>query len=279
MHSRSRLAAAMILLAAGTATAQPSTDLGAYALFAETKLKAKAITLPSGGGLGVNAAGGKLAVSRSLDAPLSHVVADRVRLPRDPAATSVAGVFANRVSRGAGPAPVPFVPPVVPSLADACSFLAAAPPCDPGNPITVSGGAVAPGVYGTLRVARAETYPGNELGGSIRLQGSYAFCSIEVERAGRLYFTGPSTVVVHGDIRSGKKAFWGPENPGVDPGDLAVFVGGRRVKFGPESQTAIALCAPAASLVLLGSTHAGRYAAYKIKTRELTLDAAVVGWP
>src|SRR5262245_22661590 len=160
--------------------------LDRYALFASEVLRLRGLRA-LGGDLGVNA--GTLAASRGLDAASSQVVAATVRTHDDVRCLALRTNAA--VSTGpACPLAGSVGGAIISDLPAACGYPTSFPACDPAGRVVVAPGTtrvLAPGVYGEVVVAGAETDAGTlTLAG-----GTYVFCGLRVGRNGRITADAP----------------------------------------------------------------------------------------
>lgn len=255
----------------GRATAQPSTNIDDYALFAEANLKTKGLTLACGS-IGVNADGGKLLAPRYLTAP-EQVVSDVVKLGED---VSIGALYTNLLL-GPNPQPAtPWTPPILADLAQACGFPQPFPACNPANPVLVAAGTttpLAPGVYGDVTVKGGFDEFGVPMPGVLELTGgSYAFCGVKLGKFAEVRFLAPATVHVATNLRMQATNVWGSATgAGVDPDEIVVYVAGAKVHYSRGSEVAARLCAPSAKCRLTkAGAHAGAVYCDSVRTEEIT---------
>lgn len=270
MRTTTWIAVAALALGASQAVAQPSTDLDDYVLFANSGLKTKGLTIPSGGDVGVNRMNARLVAPRFLVAPSSNVASDRVRLSLEPANTPIGQLYANVVERAAVPATA-FTVPIIANLPAACGFPAPFPACDGGNDVKVTLGgttALPPGVYGSVRVTGAQG-----IAATLELAGAYTFCDLKVGRGSEVVFTGPTTLNVAGNVILGPDGYLGPELlSGLGASDVQLYVVGPKVRFSRGTDVTAHLCAPTAKLQMTqGGNHEGSFVADLIRTEEVSL--------
>ena len=245
------LAVFALLSIAAPVWAQPSQDLGSYALFALSQIRSKGLMVASGN-VGVNNARGILFASRALEAPTSDVAASIVRIFPTSECDDLFAEIVSRSGPGCGNATT-FTPPIIADVPAACGFPAPFPACG-GNTVTVRTGenrTLPPGTYGAVAVKG-----GGGNSGTLVLQGGdYVFCSLELGRAADLLFAGAARVQVTGDVTFGNGTTVGPANgSAVGPADADLFVNGSDVHFSRRSRVNATLCAPNAALRLTQGT-------------------------
>jgi hypothetical protein len=273
----------MVLVATGLpgrVTAQPSSNLADYALFAETKLKTKGLTLACGD-IGINRERGKLIARKFLTTP-GTVASDIVKVGDGFAAGTL---FANILVGKFQPAATPWTPPIIGDLAGACGFPNPFPACDPGNRVLVLAGtttALPPGVYGDVTVKGGYDEFGEPLPGVLELGGgSYTFCGVKLARFADVRFTDPATVNVATNLRMQANNVWGPaEGSGVTADQIAVYVAGSKVHYSRNAEVVARLCAPSAKCRLTNAgSHAGAVYCRFIRTEQITFVCSPGGSP
>ena len=273
-----RLAGSYLLLpavlAASLASAQPSSNIDDYVIFAEDSIATKGMRVADGD-IGVNQPGGRLDAPKSpgIAAPNSIVASDIVRIVE---ASVCMDLFANTVMRtgpSCGPA-MPFTPPIIANLQAACGFPNPFPACNPANPVSVRSGetrVLAPGVYGNVSV-RSGGFSGVVIPGTLELTGGvYVFCNVRSGRNSRILVDGASTINVAGFLNLGNGTYTGPTpGSGLTSDDVRVFVNGPRVHFSRVSNVVMRMCAPFARVnVTKGASLTGNFFALQFRTEEI----------
>ena len=271
MRCTSLVAFALAMAVASDVSAQPSTNIDDYVLFAVTKIKTKGPNI-NDGDVGVNIAEGRLLAKRFFNAPNSVVASDRVRFDKDPSNTDIQQLYANTVEQY-GPLPTPFTPPIIADVKAACGYPTPFPLCTLGNDVDVAVGTttnLGPGSYGKVRVHGTSASAGS----LVLTGGVYTFCDLKVGRNSQLRVQNASTVNVVGKVAFGPNSFLGPDGgSGLAASDIQFYAGGPLVKLTRNSFSEAHICAPDAKMRLTqGGTHIGVYVASYIRTEEVILD-------
>jgi hypothetical protein len=261
---------------AGPASAQPSSTLADYVLFAETQIKTKGLTVPCGD-IGVNRAGGILRAPQELTVA-GACASDVGRLT--PLA-NCSTLYAN-FTYNAPPGAVVWTPPILADLAAECAFPDPFPTCDLLAPITVDAGttlSLAPGVYGNLTVKGGiDPITFLPTPGILQLQGgTYRFCNVKVTRYSEVRALAPVTVNVFGVLKTVYNNYLGPDT-GSKASDFVVNVNGPKAHYSRYSQVVARLCAPRAKCRLTaGGDHAGWVWCDNVRTEDINFTCASPG--
>jgi hypothetical protein len=271
------LVAALVIPAVASAQ---STDLSSYALFALSSLRAKGLTVPTVGNIGVNSLQGSLRVQGRLNAPNSEISADEVRTL---SAATCASLFANVANPSICVSQNGFSGILsVPDVLAACEYPDPFPSCGGPNIEVQRGQTVVlpPGSYGKVSV-RGSPNPGTLVFDG---PGDYQLCDLSAGRKADVLFRSavPGRVNVYvvggtsSDPEVGNSAFVGPE-PGslLTPADIHIYASGSRVHFSRRSNVHLNLCAPNARLLMTqGSQTEGTMVANVITTEHVIVMAA-----
>jgi len=263
----------VLLAAARTVPAQPSSDLDDYVLFAEQILKADALLVPCGD-VGVNSTTG-LFRERNGITVAGSCAGNTARMD---GTGSCGTLFANITVNPTQP-PVPFTPPILSgSLESNCGFPPAPFNCNLAVPVTVNAGdtvTLPAGVYGhvTVKGGFDEFLAPNP--GVLRLSGgTYVFCNVKLSRFAQIRALAPTEMRIDGKLKMTSDNFFGPD-AGHVASDFTVFVNGTKVRYSRESEVTARVCAPLANCGLLdGGTHFGGTWCRKLKVRDLTFSCA-----
>jgi hypothetical protein len=268
------LVAVMLVGAAGSASAQPSSTLTDYVLFGQTWLKAKYLLVPCGS-IGVNQASGLLRTTVGVTVA-GDCVGDIARMDL---LGSCGQIFANSVINPPE-SPIAFTPPVLSgTIASNCGFPGSFPVCDLFTPVSVSAGtttSLPPGTYGNLTVEGG--YDPTTLlpnPGILQLQGgSYTFCNVKLSRFAELRALAPVTINVNGNLKMQGTNYFGPDT-GSLASDVVVYVNGTKARYARDSQAIARLCAPNGRCGLAtGGNHAGWVWCDRVKTDDITFTCA-----
>jgi len=274
---RSPIVAGVLALVAGMAaraSAQPSTMLSTYVLFAQDSLNSRSVTIQDGD-VGVNDGmmslrGLTIAGESDFAADIAHV--DTHTLCEDLFTNAPVVGGSNACPRRSGSVPRP----IVGDLATACGFPTDAKDCDPSKPVTVAHDQtlpLGPGAYGDLLVQGGGAGPA-----VLRLSaGDYSFCNVRVSRHGSVVFDGAATVTVHGSSRMSNATYVGPGNgPGAPTaGGIRWFVEGTVARFSRGGSINLYACAPAAKMNIGGgNVLTGRFVARSIRVKKSSITFA-----
>jgi hypothetical protein len=266
-----------LLLIARIASAEPSTILNTYVLFAQDNMRVRTLTVTKGN-IGVN--DGLLYFRGPVAAEQSQIAGDIVHMD---SSTSCQKLFSNSLVGGSGGCV--DVPPDVPKpllgasldLAAACVF----PPADDfacsndfAKDVLVDHDqttTLAPGVYRNLVVEGGGRGPA-----VLKLSGDYTFCNVRVGRNGSILFGGPSTVNVAGSSRVSNATRLGPDASLATPpfvGSIHWYVQGSQARFSRKGQIALYACAPNAKMIIgSGTVLQGRFVARSIRLKKSVMQ-------
>ena len=276
---RSCVVAAGLILIARAASAQPSTNLDTYVLFAQENIRIRTLEVKSGGNLGVNA--GLLYFRGNVIAGQSEIAADIVHMD---SSTSCMKLFSNSLVGASSfcvDAPGAVPKPLIADLPAACDFPpAGAFACDRSEDVLVDHDqttTLSPGTYGNLVVEGGGRGPA-----VLKLTGGeYRFCNVRVGRNGSIVFGGPSTVTVSGSSRVSNATRLGPENSNTTPASaIQWFVQGSQARFSRKGQIELYACAPNGKMIIGSGTElTGRFVARSIRLKKSKIFFVPPGGP
>jgi hypothetical protein len=270
------VSAALVAISAGPATAQPSSNLEDYVIFAERQIKTKGLTVPCGS-IGVNQTGGLLRATNALTVA-GDCVADSARLV---VPFTCNQLYANFTYSNPPVVGTTFTPPVIADLEMACGFPDPFPVCNLAAPVTVTAGAttsLAPGAYGNVTVkGYFDTLNQVPVPGVLELQGgTYTFCNLKLGRYAEVRVQAPVTVNVFGVLKMANSNYLGPDTGApVVASDIELFVNGPRAHYSRNSNVEARLCAPNAKCrITQAGVHFGAAWCDTVKTEVVNFSCA-----